>query len=463
MGELAWFATTPEGEQLGKLAAQLVQVEWHRVPIWFAPIEPFRWLITLISAGYPHAKWLAVTYSLLSLLAGFVTFLLLRARRWQRLAIATVASLNVMLTLSGGFVAVNWFESVMPFGMRWVVPEDAPFVLANLHTHTTQSNGFLTPEQAVLWHLRRGYKVVAITDSNTVKGGEIAKKFVESANLHSAPRTPHSFPLTVLVGEEFRGKTHLVMLNIRRDISPRDFDVPAAIKEAKRQGGVVIAAHPWSGRHSIHELLEWGVDGFEIVNGTVLGDEELRALCHKHGLAVLGSLDFRSGYAPETATVLPVWANTPEKVAEALRKGICAVIYFPDQVSEGKFDPLRSWLDELGDLWQTGSIANLIGVAFWAFVASWLWKRRRKNEGNQKLVSCELSVERSVGGARKFVSICAIIVVLFTASASLGVWAMARDLKQGWFPPIPLVVSVWAIACFVNWLLWWRLVAAKRS
>jgi len=453
MGELAWFVTTPEGEQLGKLAAQLVQIEWHQVPIWFAPVEPFRWLISLLSAGYPHAKWLAVTYSLLGLLAGFVAFLLLRARKWQRLAIATAASLNVMLTLSGGFVAVNWFESVLPFGMRWVVPEDAPFVLANLHTHTTQSNGFLTPEQAVLWHLRRGYKVVAVTDSNTVKGGEIAKKFVERTNLHSAPRTPHpSSPLTVLVGEEFRGKTHLVMLNIRRDISPRDFDVPAAIKEAKRQGGVVIAAHPWSGRHSIHELFEWGVDGFEIVNGTVLGDENLRALCRKHGLAVLGSLDFRSGCVPETATVLPVWANTPEKVAEALRKGICAVIYFPNQVSDGKFDPLRSWFDELGDLWRTGGVANLLGIAFWVVFGTRFYRRRRRGE-----------IDPIVWHHRKFVGVCVLILALFFFSGSLGVWAMARDLKQGWFPPIPLVVSVWAIACLINWLLWWRLVAAKKD
>jgi hypothetical protein len=362
-------------------------------------------------------------------------------------------SLNVMLTLSGGFVAVNWFESVMPFGMRWVVPEGAPFVLANLHTHTTQSNGFLTPEQAVLWHLRRGYKIVAITDSNTVKGGEIAKKFVERANSHTALRTSHPFsPLTVLVGEEFRGKTHLVMLNIRKDISPREFDVPAAIKEAKRQGGVVIAAHPWSGRHSIHELLEWGVDGFEIVNSTVLGDEKLRALCRKHGLAVLGSLDFRSGYAPETATVLPVWANTPEKVAEALRKGVCAVIYFPNKVSEGKFDPLGSWLDELEDLWRTGSVANLLGIAFWTAVGTWLYRRRKRSE-----------IDPIVWHRRKFVGVCVLILALFVLSGSLGVWAMARDLKQGWFPPIPLAISVWTIACPVNWLLWWQLVAAKRS
>jgi hypothetical protein len=199
-------------------------------------------------------------------------------------------------------------------------------------------------------------------------------------------------------------------------------------------------------------LLEWGVDGFEIVNGTVLGDEKLRALCRKHGLAVLGSLDFRSGYAPETATVLPVWANTPEKVAEALRKGVCAVIYFPNKVSEGKFDPLGSWLDELEDLWRTGGVANLLGIAFWTAVGTWLYRRRKRSE-----------IDPIVWSHRKFVGVCVLILALFVLSGSLGVWAMARDLKQGWFPPIPLVISVWTIACPANWLLWWQLVAARRS
>lgn len=441
MDKLAWFATTPEGEQLGKLAVKLIQIEWAIVPVWLAPVEPFRWFISLISAGYSHAKWLTITYSLFSSVAGLIVFLKKKGVWWQRTTIAFLASLNVLLTLSGGFIAVKWLNSIMPFGIRWVVPENAPFILANFHTHTTQSNGFLTPEQAVLWHLRHGYRVVAITDSNTVKGGEIASRFVERKKL----------PVTVLVGEEFRGKSHLVLLNIKTDVSPKKFDVPEAIREAKKQGGIVIAAHPWSGRHSVDELFEWGVDGFEIVNGSVFGDEKLQTLCRKRKLAALGNLDFRSDYAPDTATVLPKWATTPEKVGKALKEGKCAAIYFPEQVSIGAHSLLKSWLDELEDLWRTGKTANFIGIVFWAIVG-FRFRRGQKRRTENGVVTC------SPG---KFWALCALMFVTFAFSSSLGVWAMARDLKQGWFPPIPLVIVIWAIACFVNWVLWWRTVSVK--
>ncbi len=437
MDSLAWFATTPEGEQLGKLAAQMVQVEWTPVPIWLAPFEPFRWLITMVSAGYPHAKWLALPYSTIALFVGLTIIWRVRTIWWHRLVVAAIAALNTLLTVAGGFIAVSWVNAVVPFGLKWVVPENAPFVLANLHTHTTQSNGFLTPEQAVLWHLHRGYKVVAITDSNTVKGGEIARQFVERTKL----------PVTVLVGEEFRGKTHLVLLNIRSDISPRDFDVPSAIREAKRQNGVVIAAHPWTSKHSVEELVGWGVDGFEIVNGSVLGDEKLQALCKKRKFAALGSLDLRSDYTPDTATVLPKWANTPERVAKALKEGKCAAIYFRERVSGGEFNPHKSWFDELKDLWRTGAKANFLGIVFWGLIVRWIFQRRNPKPLNS---SNSLSLKR-------FIIACSLILTLFAFSATFLVWAMARDLKQGWFPPLPAVIAIWIFACLANWSLWWRL------
>jgi len=441
MDSLAWFATTPEGEQLGKLAAQMVRTEWTTVPIWLAPIEPFRWFISLMSAGYPHAKWLGLGFSVISFFVALTIFLRLRTTWWHRLASAVVAFLSVLLTLSGGFIFVNWLNAIVPYGIRWVVPKDAPFLLANLHTHTTQSNGFLTPEQAVLWHMRRGYKVVAITDSNTVRGGEIAREFVKEKNL----------PVTVLVGEEFRGKTHLVLLNISKDISPRDFDVPSAIKEAKRQGGIVIVAHPWTSKHSIEDLAGWGVDGFEIVNGATLGDDKLQTFCKRRKFAVLGNLDFRSDYIPETATVLPRWATTPDKVAEALKGGKCAALYLSNRVGVSEFDllrsPLKSWFGELKDLWKTGAAANFVGIAFWALVGQLVLRRKRSGtKTNPKTWS-----------QRKFVALLALALALFALSFALGVWSMARDLKQGWFPPLPLVISVWAIVCPINWWLWGQL------
>ncbi|MFN3422089.1 MAG: PHP domain-containing protein, partial [Armatimonadota bacterium] len=302
---------------------------------------------------------------------------------------------------------------------------------------------FLTPEQAVLWHLQRGYKVVAVTDSNTVKGGKIAQRFVERTKL----------PVTVLVGEEFRGKTHLILLNIRSDISPKDFDVHDAIKETKRQGGIAVAAHPWTSKHSIEELVEWGIDGFEIVNGSALGDEKLRNLCKERKLAALGNLDLRSDSIPETATVLPKWANTPQKVAQALKEGKCAVIYLRDRISTGEFNLLKSWLDEFKDLWRTGATANFVGIAFWVAVGHWAIRRKKNKPLNQ-------STSPSLG---RFAFTSLLILTLFILSASFLVWAMARDLKQNWFPPLPLAVAIWAITCFVNWLLWWVLVSPNLS
>ncbi len=436
MEPLAWFATTPEGAQLGHLAAQMVQTHWVPVPWWLAPIEPFRWLVTIISSGYPHAKWLALTYSLIAAVVALVVFWQLRGALWQRGLVAILAGLNTLLTLGGGFIAVSWLNAVLPIGRFWVVPDDAPFLLANFHTHTTISNGFLTPEQAVLWHYRRGYRVVGITDSNTVRGGEIAHAFAEQTNL----------PVAVIVGEEFRGKTHLVVLNIRQDITPREYDVPRAIQEAKRQGGIVIAAHAWSGRHSYTDLIAWGVDGFEVTNGTVLAGEDLQQLCHQHRLAAIGSLDFRSGFDPAVATVLPPWATTPEKVAKALKEGHCATLYLPHEVSAGAFNFRQSWLGQVKGLWRTGASANLLGLVLWS-VVFFVWQRRRLN----KPVSLS---------QKAFFGFAILIFLLFCVAAGLSVWAMGRDFKMGWFPPIPLVVSVWAIVSTLNWWLWQKLARA---
>lgn len=441
MDSLAWFATTPEGEQLGKLAVQMVKVEWVPVPIWLAPFEPFQWLITMVSTGYPGAVWLVIPYLLIALLIGLTILRRLRTIWWHKATVATIAALNTLLTVAGGFIAVNWVNAVVPFGVRWVVAENAPFALANFHTHTTQSNGFLTPEQAVLWHLQRGYKVVAITDSNTVKGGKIAQRFVERKKL----------PVTVLVGEEFRGKTHLVLLNIHSDISPKDFDVPAAIKETKRQGGIAIAAHPWTSKHGIEELVEWGVDGFEIVNGSTLGDEKLQNLCKERKLTALGNLDLRSDSVPETATVLPKWANTPQKVAQVLKEGKCAVIYLSDQISTGEFNPLKSWISELKDLWRFRGTANFVGIVFWIFVGRLALLRNRK----------KLSSQSSFPSLKRFILTCLLTLALFTLSASFLVWAMARDLKQNWFPSLPTAIAIWVIVCLINWLLWWRLMKCE--
>lgn len=444
MEALAWFATTPEGEQLGRLAAQTVRIELTTLPIWFAPLELFRWFISFVSA-VPHAKDTGMVFATLSGLAGvLVLWRCYQAKAWV-LACAFAAVLNVMLTLSGLYLAMGWLTTVIPFGTRWVVPKDAPFVLANLHTHTQVSNGFLSPKQAVLWHYRKGYRVIGITDSNTVRGGMEAMKFVRRSDL----------PVTIVVGEEFRGATHLLLLNIRRDITPRQFSVRDAIREAKKQGGIVIAAHVWTGRHDYANLIAWGVDSFEVTNGTLLADEWMLQLCKQHRLGATGNLDFRGGNRPLTATVLPKWATTPKKVQEALLKGHCAALYFPDRAIGTEFNLLKCWRNSARDIWEEGKHTTLLGFLLWLLAAVTWWHRRLKHSPQ---ISGQISGPRPPIPAYYRIFAFVFIIVAFTLTVALGIWSMAWDLKSGWYPSLELVLLLWCGTCPVNWWLMRKMV-----
>jgi hypothetical protein len=429
---LAWFATTPEGERLGKLAAQMARLELTPLPWWFAPLEPLRWLDALVSDA-PHAKFTAMIYAAIALSVGLTIFWRCRRLWWQRFFAAMLAAANTLLTLTGLHVAMMWLLTVIPYGTRWSVPADAPFVLANFHAHSNlSSGGVLSPERLVLWHWRKGYRVVAITDSNTVKGSLRAEAFVRRRRL----------PLVVVTGEEFRGKTHLLLLGLRRDVTPSQADVPKAIRLAKRLGSLVIAAHAWTGRHSYAELVAWGVDGFEVANSGALADALLRQLCRRHRLTVVGNLDFRAGNMLKVATVLPAEATTPAKVLDALRKGHCAALY-DARHSEVGYHWLRARLSVATELWATGQVATLLGFGLWG-LGGWYFRRRwRKGQW----------ASEPLPQSRWLVAAVAQIAVALSVG-TLGVWAMAADFKGSWFPPIESVVLAWALACPFNWWLW---------
>jgi len=75
----------------------------------------------------------------------------------------------------------------------------------NLHTHTTQSDGRLAPEQVVAWYDQNGYDFVAITDHDT---------FLDPTPLQGATR------MTLIPGFEFsRGviaEAHMLCLGVRQ-------------------------------------------------------------------------------------------------------------------------------------------------------------------------------------------------------------------------------------------------------
>jgi len=119
----------------------------------------------------------------------------------------------------------------------------------NLHTHTTNSDGGLSPGDVISTYRRKGYDFLVITDHNKLTDGENLRK----ENLHLIP------------GEEIDGgksaagtSFHIVALNIKKEIlfaNKEEITAQEIIDRIKEEKGEAIIAHPyWSGL-SLQDIL----------------------------------------------------------------------------------------------------------------------------------------------------------------------------------------------------------------
>ncbi|KAJ1890362.1 hypothetical protein LPJ66_007526 [Kickxella alabastrina] len=163
-----------------------------------------------------------------------------------------------------------------------LVPFDPSYtdynVLLDGHTHTTISDGRLTPEQLVDYSIAQGCNAIIVSDHNTVKGGLRAEEYAKSK---------YADKFVVIPGMEYSNcRIHMNFININTTVTagnsefPSDDDIRLAIDRVHELGGLVIVNHiPWSNRTldrlkaprllnhpSIQSLIDWGVDGFEVIN-----------------------------------------------------------------------------------------------------------------------------------------------------------------------------------------------------
>lgn len=138
--------------------------------------------------------------------------------------------------------------------MTWTSPFSLPgrWFKGNLHTHTTQSDGLLSPEQAIAWYREHGYDFISITDHWVLTPGEvIGRDFI------------------TITGSELHGPGyHLVALGIPA-LPDRDLaDSPQALTDAiVSQGGLSFMAHPyWSGQTSADIAPVKSALGIEVFN-----------------------------------------------------------------------------------------------------------------------------------------------------------------------------------------------------
>ena len=133
------------------------------------------------------------------------------------------------------------------------------------HIHTHHSFDCITsPAEIVRWARRHHIKVLAITDHNTIRGGqEVAASAVKS-------------DVQVIIGAEYATKQgDIIGLFLKEEI--RSSDALMVIEQIKAQGGVSVLPHPYHGHHAVDRLSE-AADMIEVFNARCSDDQNKRAL-----------------------------------------------------------------------------------------------------------------------------------------------------------------------------------------
>jgi len=187
---------------------------------------------------------------------------------------------------------------------------------ADLHVHTTCSDGRPTPEQLAAHLARSRLAVVAVTDHDTVEGA----LRVEQALAGAGPE--------IVIGTEVSSADgHVLALFVERDV-PAGRSAGWTIDAIHDQGGLAVAAHPFSVVLGVGELAaSLPFDAVEVVNGSPLMEvpnaRSVRRLARR-GAALVGGSD-----AHLAAAVGGVHTVFPGVCAADLRAAIVARLTRP--------------------------------------------------------------------------------------------------------------------------------------
>jgi predicted metal-dependent phosphoesterase TrpH len=194
---------------------------------------------------------------------------------------------------------------------------------ADLHLHTTASDGLASPEAVLERALQLELDVIAVTDHDTLKGAWRVRELVAQ----------RGYPIEVIVGIEattVRG-IHLLALFVERPLERMYQPIEEAIDTLGAQGGLCLAPHPLSpltpslGRRMIDGLLARGypLAGVETHNPTPAGQIVARQVARHNlrwQLAGFGGSD--AHFLPHVGsayTLFPGWSSADLRAALVAR------------------------------------------------------------------------------------------------------------------------------------------------
>lgn len=220
--------------------------------------------------------------------------------------------------------------------MTTVFQKPGRFWKANLHTHSSCSDGMLSPEQVCAVYRKAGYHILAITDH-----------FSERYNYPITDTSPYqSEEFLTLLGAELHapqielGDTwHIIAVGLPADFAPNlPGETGASLAQRALQAGAFVSA-PHPGWYSLSEadvLSLGGIHAVEVFNGTAIDDNDRadgwylveRLLATGYRYLPLAADD--AHFSPERDDVLQgwVWVKSEKLTQEAVLSALKAGDYY---------------------------------------------------------------------------------------------------------------------------------------
>jgi len=196
---------------------------------------------------------------------------------------------------------------------------------ADLHLHSTYSDGSYTPEELVKKSLKKGFKTIAIADHDTVEGIPLAEKVAESLAIEVIPAIEFS---------TFRGKAEIHILGYFIDYTNQEL-----LTETKK----IFSARENRAKKMVELLNKQGIDiSFEQVK-SLAGDDYLgrphiaKAMIEKGYINEIGEAFTKDYIANGGKAYVPKYKLTPKKAIDLiLNAGGIPVLAHPKFINHGE-------------------------------------------------------------------------------------------------------------------------------
>jgi len=304
---------------------------------------------------------------------------------WRQLLASCGAALAVCLAIA----LYLGFAVLVPLPSWSLVVADRTWLIADLHSHTSQSHdGIASCEENLAYHRERGYTVVAITEHFSPMG-----RLFDQCNGGSDSRHPQIVPGVELsaVGP-FGGRRFLLALGVSPGLAlPYELlyqsaEVGHFIASIHEAGGAVLALAYRLGPRDVEPFADAGIDGVEIANfghpylSGELKNALLEAQLSRH-LALVADSDWHgwSGFARTWTLIKPADApglnSAYTEVIRALRARdsdrVIPVVLHPmgaQSLSAAVVSPINESIRYFREL----SPPRLLSWWVWTLAVTWL-------------------------------------------------------------------------------------------